>query len=320
MKICTMLCATLLMQSFICAMGDQKTICADHDSPLIEFPQKSITINSLRQNIESKLMGARSDLTVGSVLRSLNAHTDKRTVHWNSVVKDLKNDSQISFYVRPMTTKLLTGVMALVAGLGIYQFIQDAQTSTSLSEMKSLDVCLMPLFLNEVLSVPACFTLLGMLLQSSGPHKKYARCLSRSSQFKTMIESFNEETISPEQLLKALQLYNFSELELQSLEHAKNSALLSNGTIHTRAFASSVQNVYPLSDALVSAVVAGGVFSALHSLCLITPNFEVVPQLFNLITLAALVMLSCDSYTKNPDSQLLKGVIKDIEDGQELHV
>ena len=215
MRIYTIACVTLLMQSFICAMGDQKTICADHDSPLIEFPQKSITINSLRQNIESKLMNARSDLTVGSVLRSLNAHTDKRTVHWNSVVKDLKNDSQISFYVRPTTTKLLTGVMALVAGLGIYQFIQDAQTSTSLSEMKSLDVCLMPLFLNEVLSVPACFTLLGMLLQSSGPHKKYARCLSRSSQFKTMIESFNEETISPEQLLKALQLYNFSELELQ---------------------------------------------------------------------------------------------------------
>ena len=272
MKICTMLCATLLTQSFICAMNEEQALITFSDA-IVEIPT-----GSLRQQVESKLnklsdlsfaryinLTDRKNMNVARVIHAMNFNThqahsgDEPWIGWSSVIRNLRESSEI-------VADLPTGWMSIIAGLSatsfgillyptistIQRLYEDLEGTTDSFSDRSLGdlISMFPLMTATMSNGVVLANTLYTLARKTGPHKGYLRCPTKTLDFKNLLKSLNEkqDLLQEQERLEALIAdKQFSDAETRLIDYARKSSLLHDGTMHLGAFKASLQRTYPLS-------------------------------------------------------------------------
>ena len=274
-------CATLLIQSFICAMGEQ--------IPLLSLPPVVIqpVTDHIRYNIESKLNGFESE-SAAMIIKSINTHTRGNGIQWDAVIKDLEAAPRrfrfvpLKFALPGYLTTTAIDTAGSIYGMANIIFNKNLQNNLEIDLL-----CIAPNLASGLASASVAIFLLMELMN----YKQYF--LLKSPEFKQLLNDIDKAQSSDQLLQLMSHKNNFSKSEQRLLQHAQDSSLLSDGNFHSGAFKFALKDRYPLSHLMFSFILGTIALNSGSGFCMVPDHLIIgfAPLFFNMISLIVLQQL-----------------------------
>jgi hypothetical protein len=293
------LSVTLLMQSFIGAMGEKAPLLSPVPVELLPIT------DTIRQKIESRFIKSYefNKQSKTRIIRSINTHTRGNAIQWDAVAKDLESAPR-KFSLVPLKRFLLGSLtpmaMYTAASLfGVAHTISDVHSGISGNRYAlGNKICIAPDLVSSLTNGSAVIFLLMELMK----YKQYF--LLKSPEFKQLLNDVDNAESSDQLSQLMSHKNNFSKSEQRLLQHAQDSSLLSNGTFDRQAFKFALKELYPLSNLMFHCMAGTAILNIGSAFCIV-PDYPILgfaPLLFNLLSILIVSQLSIGEYNGKYES------------------